>query len=177
MAIRLLRYDGDPILKKRSKEIPEVTKRIKNLAQDMIDTLEKEDGVGLAGPQVGVLKRIIIVYFDPDVDSEEEVIEDFEVFRDGPIVAVNPEILESEGELTEYEGCLSFPNLSGKVTRPEEVKVSYTNLDGERVTETHRGMIARCFCHEIDHLNGKVFIDQVQDGTLVNLEELENSES
>ncbi len=159
MAIRMIRTDTDPILRKISKPVPVINDRVKELIEDMIDTLKTKDGVGLSAPQVGILKRIAIVDF-----GDEEEYQD--IFGEGPIVAVNPEIIEEEGEITRREACLSFPEQFGEVSRPERVKVKYQNIDGEEVIEEYTDMVARCFCHEIDHLNGIVFIDKVIEGTL-----------
>lgn len=158
MARRILRVDEDPILRKKSKPIKDINNKIIELAEDMVETLGNYDGVGLAAPQVGILKRIIVVDFSDD--------ENYEQFKDGPIVAINPEILGSEGSLIEKEACLSFPEQFGKVERPQKVTVKYTDLDGNEVTDTYEDMVARCFCHEIDHLDGVVYLDRVIDGTL-----------
>ncbi len=164
MALRLLRTDNDPILRKTSKEIKKITPKIKTLAQDMIETLDLSNGLGLAGPQVGVLRRIIIVNnVQPNPDNEEdEIIE--------TIVAINPIISYQEGEIIKEEACLSFPGQFGKVARPQKIKVSYTDLNGDRIEREFEEMTARCFCHEIDHLDGIVYLDRVIEGTL-NIEE------
>ncbi len=159
MAQRILRVNDDPILRKKSKEIKTITPRIKTIAKDMEETLKVEQGVGLAGPQVGILKRIIVV--DPNVHLEED-----EEPKKNVIVAINPEILEQEGEDTSIEACLSFPEQFGKVTRPKKVKVKYQDLDGNIHEEEFEELLARCFCHEIDHLNGIIFLDKVIEGTL-----------
>lgn len=161
MALRLLRYFDDPILRKVSKPVTKVTKRVKDISNDMIDTLKESDGVGLSAVQIGILKRIIVVDFGDDEQFGE-------IFKDGPIVALNPELLEAEGELTQSEACLSFPEYFGEVKRPAKIKVKFTNLDGEEEIHEYEDMVARCFCHEMDHLDGKVFIDRVEEGTLSN---------
>lgn len=164
MARRLLRYNDDPILRKKAKEIKNIDNKILSLAEDMKETLVDFDGVGLAGPQVGILKRIIVVDF---TDSEEYQ----QYFPNGPIVAINPVITDSLGEIIEREACLSFPEQSGEVARPQKVTVKYTDLEGNEVEEDFTDMVARCFCHEIDHLDGIVFLDKVNEGTLNNYDE------
>ena len=151
MAIRNIRLEKDEILKKKSREIEVIDDKIKELAQDMIDTMHKWDGVGLAGPQVGVLKRIIVI------DLYEEGMQ---------FVLINPEIVEVKGEKVVEEGCLSFPNKFGKVERPKEVVVEALDLDGCKVTLKAKDLLAQALCHEIDHLNGVVFVDRVKPGTL-----------
>lgn len=146
MAIRNIRIEGDPILRKVSREVPEITDRIKVLLDDMGETMYSADGVGLAAPQVGILKRIIVV--DP---HDEET---------GLIKLVNPEIVESDGEQIGVEGCLSIPNYNATVKRPEHVKVKYIDEDGnEKVWDAH-GFPAVILSHEIDHLNGVLFRDK-----------------
>ena len=151
MAIRNLRYEKDEILSKRSREIEVIDDKIKELAQDMIDTMHKWDGVGLAGPQVGVLKRIIVI------DLYEEGMQ---------FTLINPVIVSQKGIQEVDEGCLSFPNKFGKVERPKEVVVEALDLDGCKVTLKAKDLLAQALCHEIDHLNGVVFVDRVKPGTL-----------
>ncbi|MBQ3335581.1 MAG: peptide deformylase [Eubacteriaceae bacterium] len=153
MAIRNLRLDEDPILRKQSRPITDITDRIKTLAEDMLETMYHAEGVGLAAPQVGVLRRIITV----DVGE-------------GPYVMINPEILEQEGEVIDSEGCLSFPDVTGYVKRPQKIKVKYTDLDGAVHTIDGENLMARCVCHEVDHLNGIVFVDKLCEPTEVNYE-------
>ena len=151
MAIRNLRYEGDEILSKRAREIEVIDDKIKELAQDMIETMHKWDGVGLAGPQVGVLKRIIVI----------------DLYEEGTqFVLINPVIVSKKGEQIVDEGCLSFPEQFGKVKRPKEVTVEALDLDGKKVKLVGRDLLAQALCHEIDHLNGEVFIDKVEKGTL-----------
>lgn len=147
MATRQLRFEGDEILRKRSREIDVIDEKIKTLAEDMIETMYKEEGVGLAGPQIGMLKRIIVI----DIGE-------------GPIVAINPVIASQDGEEIDIEGCLSVPGKSGKVSRPYVVRVEYTDLDGEAKSMEAEGFLARAFCHEIDHLNGVLYIDKLVEG-------------
>lgn len=133
------------MLTKQCKEVTKMTLRTKILIQDMLDTMYEALGVGLAAPQVGVLKRIIVI----DVGE-------------GPIVLINPEILETSGEQTGEEGCLSVPGKSGQVTRPDYVKVRALNEDMEEIELEGTGLLARAFCHEIDHLDGKMYVDLVE---------------
>lgn len=143
MALREIRLDGDPILRKTSKEITVINDRIKILLDDMIDTMINANGVGLAAPQVGVLRRAIVI----DVGE-------------GPMKIINPEIIESSGSLVDVEGCLSVPNITGTVERPEKLKVKYQDTDGiEKIIEVS-GILARVFCHEIDHLDGILYTDK-----------------
>lgn len=145
MATRKIRELGDEVLTKQCKEVTKMTLRTKVLIQDMLDTMYEALGVGLAAPQVGVLKRIIVI----DVGE-------------GPIVLINPEILETSGEQTGEEGCLSVPGKSGQVTRPDYVKVRALNEDMEEIELEGTGLLARAFCHEIDHLDGKMYVDLVE---------------
>lgn len=146
MAIRQLRFEDDEILRKKARTVDKIDDRIKTLVQDMIDTMNKEDGVGLAAPQVGILKRVVVV----DIGQ-------------GPITMINPEILSEEGEKIDEEGCLSVPGKSGKVSRPQKVKVKFTNINGEEKTVEGQNLLARAFCHEIDHLEGVLYTDKVID--------------
>ena len=151
MAIRNLRYENDEILSKRSREIEVIDDKIKELAQDMIDTMHKWDGVGLAGPQVGVLKRIIVI----------------DLYEEGTqFVLINPVLVSQKGEQEVDEGCLSFPNKFGKVVWPKEVVVEALDLDGCKVTLKAQDLLAQALCHEIDHLNGVVFVEKVKPGTV-----------
>ena len=151
MAIRNLRLEGDEILKKRSREIEKIDYKIKELAEDMMETMHKFDGVGLAAPQVGILKRIIVI------DLGEE---------DTQFILINPEIVSMKGEQIVDEGCLSFPNKYGKVRRPKEVVVKALDINGNKVKLEAKDLLAQALCHEIDHLNGEVFVDKVEEGTL-----------
>ena len=144
MALRNIRIEGDPILRKQSREIKEVNLRIKELARDMLDTMYYEEGVGLAGPQVGILRRIVVI----DVGE-------------GPIVMINPVILESSGSQVDQEGCLSVPGVSEEVERPNEVKVEYLDLEGKKQVLIGQELLARAICHEIEHLDGILFIDKL----------------
>lgn len=143
MALREIRKDGDPLLRKTSKTITEINDRIKLLLDDMVETMVFANGVGLAAPQIGVLRRAVVI----DIGE-------------GPIKIINPEIIESKGEIVDIEGCLSVPNLTGKVGRPETVKIKYLDEHGEEKTVEATGLLARAFCHEIDHLDGILYIDK-----------------
>ena len=145
MAIRKIRELGDEVLTKKCKEVTKMTLRTKVLINDMLDTMYEAMGVGLAAPQVGILKRIVVI----DVGE-------------GPIVLINPEILETSGEQTGEEGCLSVPGKSGLVTRPNHVKVKALNEDMEEIELEGEGLLARAFCHEIDHLDGKMYVRLVE---------------
>ncbi len=147
MAIRKIRELGDEVLTKKCKEVTKMTIRNRILINDMLDTMYEEGGVGLAAPQVGILKRIVVI----DVG-------------DGPIVLVNPEIIESSGEQTGEEGCLSVPGKAGTVTRPNYVKVRAQNEDMEEIELEGEELLARAFCHEVDHLEGKMYVELVEDG-------------
>ena len=151
MAISSLRYEGDEILRKKSRKIEVIDDRIKELAEDMFDTMHKFDGLGLAGVQVGILKRIIVIDLYDDVSK---------------FCLINPEIVEKSEETAEVEeGCLSYPNQFGKVVRSVKVKVKALDLDGKKVTLEAEGLLAQALQHEIDHLNGEVFTDKILPGT------------
>lgn len=144
MALREVRLSSDPILRKKSREITEITDRIKILLDDMVDTMNEEIGIGLAAPQVGVLRRAIVI----DIGE-------------GPIKMINPEMLENRGSYIDIEGCLSVPGRAGTVERPEYVKIKYLDIDGnEKILEAEE-LMARAICHEIDHLNGILYIDKM----------------
>ena len=155
MAIRNVRKIGDPVLNKVCKEVKEVNDRTRELIDDMFDTMYEADGVGLAAPQVGILKRIVVI----DVTGED------------PILLINPVILSIDGEQTGYEGCLSVPGKTGVVTRPNHVKVKAYNADMEEFTLEGEELLARAICHELDHLDGKLYVDRVE-GELMNTEDL-----
>lgn len=147
MAIRNIRVIGDKILTKRSKEITEMTPKIQLLIEDMLDTMYEASGVGLAAPQIGILKRLVVIDVSPEGDS--------------PIVLINPEIIETDGEQTGEEGCLSVPGKSGVVTRPNYAKVKALNENMEEIIVEGTELLARALCHEIDHLNGELYVDKV----------------
>ncbi|SDK42852.1 peptide deformylase [Natronincola ferrireducens] len=146
MAIRIIRQEDDPVLRKTAKVVEEIDKKIHVLIEDMIETMYDADGVGLAAPQIGILKRIIVI----DIGE-------------GPIELINPEIFEKTGEQCDTEGCLSLPGRSGEVVRPRRVKVKGVNRQGKEVVIEATGLLARVLCHEIDHLNGILFIDRIKD--------------
>lgn len=145
MALRTIRTEGDSVLSKKARPVTEMTPRIRELIVDMLDTMYDAMGVGLAAPQVGILKRIVTI----DVGE-------------GPIVLINPEIIETSGEQTGEEGCLSVPGMSGVVTRPNYVKVKALDINMEEVVYEGTELLARAFCHETDHLDGKMYTELVE---------------
>ena len=157
MALREIRIDDDPILRKKSRLVTEINDRIKILLEDMEDTMVEANGVGLAAPQIGVLRRVLTI----DVGE-------------GIMKIINPEILEVRGEIIDIEGCLSIPGKSGTVKRPEWVKLKYTNEFGEEIIIEGTELLARAICHEVDHLNGILYIDKVIDYCVDESEELKD---
>ena len=156
MAIRKLRYEGDEILKKKSREVEQIDDRMQELIDDMIETMHKYNGVGLAAVQVGILKRLLVIDLYDDT---------------GVIVMINPIIIKEKGEQEVDEGCLSFPNKFAKVIRPKEVVAEYTNREGKRMKIKAKDLLAQAICHEVDHLNGEVFVDKIVPGTMEYAEE------
>ena len=156
MSLRKILVEGDPTLNKISRPVEKFNLRLHFLLDDMKETLEKAEGAGLAAPQLGILRRAVIV-----MDDDEEYLE-----------LVNPVILSAEGEQTEYEGCLSVPELYGKVRRPNLVTVRAQDRRGNFFEVTREGNVARCFCHEIEHLDGHLFTEHVE-GPFRTREELE----
>ena len=152
MALRNILTSGEPSLYKKSREVTKFDARLRQLLDDMTETLAQSGGVGLAAPQVGILRRAVIV-LETNVENEED-----EYF----IELINPEIVETEGEQTGAEGCLSVPEEYGVVTRPEHVKVRAQNRNGEFFEVEGDGLTARCFCHEIDHLEGILFTSKCE---------------
>jgi peptide deformylase len=150
MAIRNIRLIGDSILTKNSKEITEMTPKLKTLIGDMLDTMYEAEGVGLAAPQIGILKRLVVIDVSPEADS--------------PFILINPEIIETSGEQTGEEGCLSVPGKSGVVTRPNYAKVKALNENMEEIIVEGTELLARALCHEIDHLNGILYVEKVTGG-------------
>ncbi len=146
MAIRKIVTVGDPVLTKKCRAVETIDQRILDLLDDMADTLYESGGVGLAAPQVGILRRVVVI----DIDE-------------GLIELINPEIIHAEGEQTDAEGCLSNPGKYGMVTRPNKVTVRALNRDGESFEITGEGLLARAFCHELDHLDGKMFMSLVSE--------------
>ena len=145
MALRTIRVEGDPVLRKDCREVTEVTPKIVTLIDDMLETMYEANGVGLAAPQVGILKRIVVI----DVGE-------------GPIVMINPEIIESDGEQTGDEGCLSVPGKAGQVTRPNYVKARFMGEDMNEYEIEGEELLARCICHELDHLDGHLYVEKVE---------------
>lgn len=158
MAIRRILVEGDPVLNKVSRPVTSFDSRLHVLLDDMIETLHDANGVGLAAPQVGILRQAVVV-----LDQEEHVIE-----------LINPEIIATEGEQVGLEGCLSVPGFYGEVKRPMKVRVRAQDRHGNTFEVEDEGITARCFCHEIDHLSGHLF-DELTD-KLYSLEELEQME-
>ena len=160
MALRNLVLEGDPLLRKTSRPVEEITPRIIKLLDDMADTMYYGGrGIGIAAPQVGVLRRVFIV----DVGDEHGLIE-----------FINPEILEADGSQIDNEGCLSVPGKTCEVERPSHIKVKATDRDGNEFELEADGLLARCICHENDHLNGVLFIDKSVDGKIYNTSDVED---
>ena len=145
MAIRKIREIGDDVLYKVSKEVTKMTPRTEDLIEDMLETMYESMGVGLAAPQVGILKRIVVI----DVGE-------------GPIIMINPEILETSGSQTGEEGCLSVPGKSGIVTRPNYVKAKALDENMEEYIIEGEELLARAICHELDHLDGHLYVEKVE---------------
>ena len=160
MGLRQIRLSGDEILRKKSREVEKVDERIKELLDDMLDTMHEYNGVGLAGPQVGVLKRVIVIDLYDD---------------NPPLKLVNPEIIKEKGSQEVDEGCLSFPNQYAKVIRPKELTVEALNENGEKVKIIAKDLLAQALSHEIDHLNGILFVDKMEEGTLEYVEPQEDN--
>ena len=144
MAIREIREVGDEILRKKARRVDKIDHRIKTLLDDMIETMHKSEGVGLAAPQVGVLRKLMVIDLG-----------------DGVIELINPEIVEQEGEAIDQEGCLSVPGVTGKVLRPARVKVKAVDRNNKPLEIEGTDLLARALCHEIDHLHGILFIDKI----------------
>ncbi len=155
MAIRNLRLEGDEILSKKSREVEVIDEKVQTLIDDMIETMHKYNGVGLAAVQVGILKRIVVI----DLYDDK-----------GPIVLINPIIIKEKGEQEVEEGCLSFPNQFAKIVRPAEVVAEYIDRDGKRMRVKAKELLAQAISHELDHLEGKLFIDKIIPGTLEYIE-------
>ncbi len=148
MAIRNIRIDGDDILRKKCKPVEKMTDRINTLIDDMFDTMYAANGVGLAAPQVGVLKRIVVI----------------DVMDDNPLCLINPYIVSSDGEQEGEEGCLSLPGLSGNVKRPNHVVCKALDRNMQEITVEGEELLARAICHELDHLDGILYKDLATDG-------------
>lgn len=160
MALRNIREIGDPVLEKMAKPVKEVTEKIRILIGDMLDTMYDASGVGLAAPQVGILKRIVVIDISPEGDS--------------PVILINPELVETSGEQTGYEGCLSVPGKSGIVTRPDYAKVKAYNENMEEIIVEGEGLMARALCHELEHLDGHLYVEKVE-GDLVDNSQLQDA--
>ncbi len=146
MAVRNIREMGDPVLNKKCKEVTEITPRIRDLIEDMLETMYEANGVGLAAPQVGILKRIVVI----DVTGED------------PYILINPRIVEMSGEQTGSEGCLSVPGKAGIVTRPEYVKAVALDVNMKPFELEGTELLARAICHELDHLDGHLYVEKVE---------------
>lgn len=160
MALRTIRTIGDDLLYHKSREVREMTPRIRTLIEDMLETMYETQGVGLAAPQVGVLKRVVVIDVTPEGDH--------------PIILINPEILETSGEQRGYEACLSVPGKSGIVTRANYCKVKAYNEEMEEITVEGEELLARALQHEIAHLEGELYVSLVE-GDLVDNEQLEEN--
>lgn len=161
MAIRQIRLSNDEILRKTSREVEEVNDKIRELLQDMLETMHRYNGVGLAAPQVGVLKRVIVI----DLYDGSE-----------PLQLVNPKIVKAKGKQEVEEGCLSFPNEYAKLIRPREVLVEALNEKGEKVKIVGKDLLAQALAHEIEHLNGILFVDNMLPGTLEYIDPEDNKD-
>lgn len=159
MAIRTVREIGAPVLNKVSKEVTQITPRVRDLIDDMFDTMYEANGVGLAAPQVGILKRIVVI----DTTGED------------PVLLINPRILETSGEQTGNEGCLSVPGKAGIVTRPNYVKVEAQDEELNTFIIEGEELMARALCHEIEHLDGHLYVEKVE-GPLLDVEALDDEE-
>ena len=159
MALRNIREFGDPVLNKVCIEVKEMTDRNKQLIDDMFETMYDANGVGLAAPQVGVLKRIVVI----DTTGED------------PIVLINPKIVEQDGEQTGYEGCLSLPGKTGIVTRPNHVKATALDRDMNPIEIEGEGLLARAICHELEHLDGHLYTEKLE-GELMDTESLNDDD-
>jgi len=155
MALRNIRVMGDPVLEKNAKSVLEMNEKTQVLIEDMFDTMYESQGVGLAAPQVGIMRRIVVIDVSPEGDN--------------PVVLINPEIIETSGSQTGGEGCLSVPGKTGIVTRPNYAKVKALNEKMEEFTIEGEELLARALCHEIDHLNGKLYVSLVE-GDLMDTE-------
>ncbi len=151
MAIREIRENGDEILRKKSREVETIDEKIKQLIEDMIETMHKYNGVGLAAPQVGILKRVVVIDLYDD---------------NGPIKLINPRIVKTKGKQEVEEGCLSFPNQYAKMIRPEEIVAEALDENGKNIKIKAKGLLAQAICHEVEHLDGILFVDNMIPGTL-----------
>lgn len=144
MALRSIRKIGDELLRKKSKKIEKIDDRIQMLLDDMLETMYESNGVGLAAPQVGILKRVVVI----DIGE-------------GPVFLINPEITKTEGSYIDEEGCLSIPGEQGPVERPYKVAVKALDRNGKEIVVEGEELMARALCHEIDHLDGILYVDKI----------------
>ena len=151
MAIRNIRKDGDEILRKPTREVEVVDDRIREILDDMVETMHEFNGVGLAGPQIGILKKLVVI----DLYDGK-----------GPIKLVNPRIVKQSGEQEVEEGCLSFPNQFAKIIRPNKVTIEALDENGKKIKLKGEGLLAQAMSHELDHLSGVLFVDKIIEGTL-----------
>lgn len=161
MAIRIVRENGDEILRKRSREVEVVDDKIRQILEDMVETLHSYNGVGLAGPQIGLLKRLVVIDLYDD---------------NGPIKLVNPKIVKQKGEQEVEEGCLSFPNQYAKIIRPAEVVIEALDENGKKIKIKGEKLLAQAISHELDHLDGILFVDKIIPGTLEYVTQDDNKE-
>ncbi len=159
MAIRIVRENGEEILRKKSREVEVIDEKIKQILEDMVETLHSYNGVGLAGPQIGLLKRLVVI----DLYDGK-----------GPIKLVNPKIMKQKGTQEVEEGCLSFPNQFAKIIRPAEVIIEALDENGKKIKIKGEGLLAQAISHELDHLDGILFIDKIIPGTLEYVKPEEN---
>ncbi len=159
MAIRIVRENGDEILRKKAREVEVIDDKIREILDDMVETMHQFNGVGLAGPQIGLLKRLVVIDLYDD---------------NGPIKLVNPKIISQEGEQEVEEGCLSFPNQFAKIIRPANVTIEALNENGEKIKIKGEGLLAQAISHELDHLEGVLFVDKIIPGTLEYVEPEKN---
>lgn len=151
MAIRMLRFENDEILRKKSRDVEKIDEKIQTLIDDMIETMRKYNGVGLSAVQIGVLKKVVVI----DIDDGT-----------GVKVLINPKIIKTKGEHEVEEGCLSFPNQYAKLMRPKEVIAEALDMDGKKITIKAKDLLAQAIAHELDHLDGVVFKDKMLPDTL-----------
>ena len=157
MALRTIVTEGDPILRKICKPVKEVNDRIRATLDDMLETMRQAEGVGLAGPQVGILRRMFVVEVPTETDEEGNIL------KTAVYELINPEIVETRGEVEEEEACLSLPGVEGVVKRPAYVKIKGLDRNGKPVEYEGEGLLAKAFCHENDHLDGILFTDKARD--------------
>ncbi len=149
MALRNIRVEGDEILRKKSRIVDKIDDKILIILDDMVETMYSKEGIGLAAPQIGILKRLVVI----DIDGDG-----VDVYK-----MINPEIIDSKGSQIDEEGCLSVPEERGAVERPTDLTLKYTNILGDEVIIEASDLFARCICHELDHLDGTLFIDKIID--------------